>query len=358
MMARRVVVVMPPATDLTPASALDLWPTFTKVLEALRAAGEVEPVGCCRTRGEAAVVERNGVRYFFEPDDRQLARRVAALQPAVVHIHGLGFTRLLAGIRHAVGRSVPILLQHHGEPAPTTLRTRIARRLTRHMVDGYLFTGADGQAEPFRRAGVIARNARVHEVLESASDLEGIALADLPRLGGSPSVLWVGRLIASKDPLCAVRAIATARDRGSRAELHMLATDRSMEPEVRDAIGALDVGDAVHIHPPVEHSAMPGWYSGADVYMSTSHHEGSNYSLIEALGFGCYPVVTAIPSHEAIVKGLVRMFAVGDSDGAAALISDPPEKSRKVVVEHALHSLSWSTIADQLAEIYSGSRRA
>jgi glycosyltransferase involved in cell wall biosynthesis len=352
----RVVVVMPPATDLGPAAALELWPTFTRALEALQAAGEIDPVGCCRTTNESAYVERNGVRYFFEPDDRQLAKRVAALQPSVVHIHGLGFTRLLTAVRRNVGRGVPIVLQHHGEPPPSTLRGRVAQRLTRRLVDGYMFTGAAGQAEPFRTAGVIARDAPVHEVLESASDLVGTQ-ADPPRLDGSPSVLWVGRLIASKDPLCAVRAIAIARDRGSAAELHMLITDRSMEPEVCETATSLGVGDAVHLHPPVEHAAMAGWYSSADVYLSTSHHEGSNYSLIEALGFGCYPVVTAIPSHAAIVKGLVRMFAVGDAESAGALIAEPAEQSRKVVVEHALHSLSWATIADQLAAVYSGSQR-
>ncbi len=49
---------------------------------------------------------------------------------------------------------------------------------------------------------------------------------------------------------------------------------------------------------------MSGWYRRADVYFSTSHREGSNYSLIEALGLGCRPVVTEIPSHAAIILGV------------------------------------------------------
>ena len=101
----------------------------------------------------------------------------------------------------------------------------------------------------------------------------------------------------------------------------MLATDRAMEAEVRELIASLDLGGVVHLHPPVPHAEMPGWYRRADVYLSTSHHEGSNYSLIEALGFGCFPVVTDIPSHAAIVKDLVRMFAVGDADGGRCAAS-------------------------------------
>ena len=308
---------------------------------------------------DAGVVERNGIRYFFETSDRDLARRVADLHPAVVHIHGLGFTRLLVAVRRAVGRDVPILLQHHGEPPPTSARGRIARRLTRHIVDGYLFTGAAGQAEPFRQAGVINPAAPVYEVLESASHLEMDASALQPELGGNPCVLWVGRLIPSKDPLCrGSYHCQCARSRMSAAELHMLATDRSLESEVRDVIESLGMTDFVHIHPPVEHTVIAGWYRRADVYLSTSHREGSNYSLIEALGFGCYPVVTAIPSHGAIVKELASPFDVGDADVAGALVASGRLRSRDEVAEYAREGLSWATIADQLSAIYSRRRRA
>jgi len=351
-----VAVVMPPATDRDHAAALASWPTFTKTLEALLATGQIDPVGCCRTVDDAAVVTLNGVEYFFEKDDPQLARRVAALHPHIVQVHGLGFTRLMIAIRRAVGRRVPILAQHHGEPPPTALRSRIGQQVTRRVVDGYLFTGAD-QAEAFRRAGVISRSAPVYEVLESASHLDAGAPSDGPKLSGLPSVLWVGRLISSKDPLCAVRAVAAARRRHSSAELHMLATDRSMEPEVRQLIESLGLDDVVHLHQAVTHADMPGWYRRADTYLSTSRREGSNYSLIEALGLGCWPIVTDIPSHAAIVKDLSRRFAVGDADDAGRLLAAPAGSSRNEVLDHSLRCLSWSSIADQLVGTYRRSQK-
>ena len=354
----RVVVVMPPATDLRPDAALDLWPSFTKALEALHATDEVGPIGCCRTASEAAVIARNGVEYFFEPDDRRLAQRVAGLQPDVVHIHGLGFTRLLVAIRRAVGRRIPILMQHHGEPPPAALRTRSAQRITRRMVDGYLFTGAERQAEPFRLAGVIGPTTPVYEVLESASHLDANGSAVSPELGGSPCVLWVGRLIPSKDPVCAVRAISVARSHGSQAQLHMLATERSIEREVRRSIESQGLNDVVHLHGPVAHAEMAGWYRRADMYLSTSHREGSNYSLIEALGFGCSPVVTEIPSHAAIVKELAKRFAVDDADSAGALLATPPVTRRDQIRDHARRDLSWVAVADQLTSAYRQSRRS
>ena len=343
---------MPPATDRVPSAALELWPTFTNTLAALRATGDIEPVGCCRASGGSAVIMCQGIEYFFEPDDGHLARRVAALRPDVVHLHGLGFTRLLAQIRRAVGARVPILMQHHGEPPPAARRSRLAQRMTRRFVAGYLFTGAVGQAEPFRRAGVISPLAPVYEVLESASNLDDSRACDLPDLAGSPCVLWVGRLIESKDPLSAVRALGSARELGSDAHLHMLATDRTMEPAVRRLIDAMDLGAIVHVHPPVAFAEMPGWYRSADTYLSTSHREGANYSLIEALGFGCHPVVTDIPSHAAIVQQLAPRFAVGDSHGAGALLAAVPTNSPEQIVDHSHQHLSWPNVAEQLIRTY------
>ena len=191
-----------------------------------------------------------------------------------------------------------------------------------------------------------------------ASQVEGDDSTVLPELGGSPCVLWVGRLIASKDPVCAVRAIAVARSHGSQAQLHMLATERSMEPEVRRSIDSLGLNDIVHLHRAVAHAEMAGWYRRADVYLSTSHREGSNYSLIEALGFGCRPVVTDIPSHAAIVKELAKTFAVGDADGAGALLATPSAIRREQIRYHAQRNLSWVAVADQLTRAYRRNRRS
>ncbi len=304
------------------------------------------------------MVSRQGIDYVFEPDDRQLARRVAALQPDVVHVHGLGFTRLLIQIRRAVGARVPILMQHHGEQPPSGARSLLAQRITRRFVSGYLFTGGAAQAEPFREAGVVNPSAPVYEVLESASNLDDDQVGDLPDLVGNPCILWVGRLIASKDPLGAVRAIGTARQLGSEGHLHMLATDRSMEPAVRQLIDAMDLGEIVHIHQPVAFADMTGWYRRADTYFSTSHREAANYSLIEALGLGCRPVVTEIPSHAAIVKQLARRFAAGDSDEAGALLATPSTVRREQIIDHSQQNLSWANVAEQLVHAYRRSLRS
>jgi glycosyltransferase involved in cell wall biosynthesis len=225
-------------------------------------------------------------------------------------------------------------------------------------VAGYLFTGAPGQAEPFRRAGVISRSAPAYEVMESASNLDEACPAERPALSGNPCVLWVGRLIPSKDPLCAVRAVAEARRLGSAAELHMLATDRSMETEVRRLVESMDLAEVVHLHPAVAFTEMSGWYRRADAYLSTSHREGSNYSLIEALALGCSPIVTEIPSHAAIIQRLAQRFAVGDAAVAGRLLAAPRAASRDDIITYSRQHLSWENVAEQLAGAYRLSLRS
>ena len=345
----RLAVVMPPATDLAPEAALDRWSTVTATVQALAARDDIEPVVHARHTTQAAVVERDGVTYRFHPSDAALVAAVRGDRPHSVHVHGLGWSRLL---RRLSAVEVPVVVQHHGEPVFTG-RARWGHRLARRGVSAYLFTGADhGQAAPWIEAGVIDRDAMVVDVLEAASLLPDDDGPDV-RLAGAPAILWVGRLVPGKDPLTALAAFAVLADRMPDAHLHLLASDRSMEPEVRAAIAALgEVSQRVHLHDPVPHEHMGGWYSAADVYFSTSHHEGSSYSLIEAFSRGLPPAVTAIPPHRSIVGDVGATFAVGDASAAARAIEAAMVVRRSQVADRSHSVLSWERVAGQLAGVH------
>lgn len=363
---KRVAVVMPPVTELEPAAAVEQWGTVTRSVEALGAEGGWHPEVHARHRTTAAVVERAGVRYRFHTSDTALARAVASGRPDVVHVHGLGWTRLVARLARV---GAPLVLQHHGE-LPFRGRARWGHRLVRRHVDAYLFTGAStGQAQPWIDAGVLRTDARCLEVLEAAA-----MLPDEPgepvTLDGHPVVLWVGRLVAGKDPLlaldafgAAVAAAATGAAAGGDmvgAHLHLLATDRTLEPQVRERIAQLgDIGRRVHVHPPVPHHRMRAWLEAADVFFSTSHHEGSGYSLIEALTCGCVPAVTAIAPHRAIAGPDTPSFAPGDVAAAATALAAASGFSRNGVGPRfsVPNMPSWGLVATQLADAYASVSR-
>ncbi|MEQ1703962.1 MAG: glycosyltransferase family 4 protein, partial [Ilumatobacteraceae bacterium] len=261
------------------------------------------------------------------------------------------------GMVSAAGRwarpPAPVVLQHHGEPVPRA-RTRFAHGLVRPRPAGYLFTGADhGQAQPFIDGGMLRRSDRLFEVLEAGSLLRAEAAVDPVVLPGSPSILWVGRLIESKRPLLAIEAFRQYAATRPAAHLHLLATDRTLEPEVRAAIAALGpLGEQVHLHDPVPHEQMVGWYAAADVYLSTSVREGSNYSLVEAMTLGCAPAVSDIPPHRAIVGDLTAPFAADHPAAAAVALGRAAALPRADVVAFAQVHLSWRCVAARLVEIW------
>ncbi len=344
--ALRVAMVMPPITAGRFDDVVDGWPTVTSTVEGLHRAG-VEVTVHGRTSEAEGSLERGGVRYRFHPSDAALAAAVSADRPNVVHVHGLGWTRLL---RRLAKVQAPLLLQHHGEPVFSG-RARVGHRWVRRSVAGYLFTGAaEGQVQPWIDAGVIEPGAPLFEVLEAASMLPDPEQAPEP-LAGAPAVLWVGRLIAGKDPLTAVEAFALAAL--PDAQLHMLATDRTMEAEVRARIAATaSLRDRVHLHAAVPHQRMAAWYRGAHIYFSTSHREGSGYSLIEAMACGCVPVVSAIPPHRAIAGDVGAQFPVADAPAAAKALENASWRSGEPSLERSRIVLSWEHVAGQLVAAY------
>jgi glycosyltransferase involved in cell wall biosynthesis len=358
MSTRRVVyVVHADPGERSPAEVLRRFPTAPSSVTALHAHGGFEVSAVARTNGSSLRVEHDGVSWQFVRDRSRLGCRVALAvrrqRPEVVHVNGLIFSIPILLLRLVCGRRVRIVVQHHGE-SPGTRRTRIAQKLAQRAINAYLFTGADGQAEPWRRAGIFARNTAVFEVLESSADLEPVLQAEArERTGvvGSPAIVWVGRLNEGKDPLTAVRALA-ALDSDS-AHVWMIFQTATLQAEVLAEIGLFPgLHDRVHLIGEVPHDDIGLWLSAADVFLSTSHHEGSGYSLIEALACGCTPVVSDIAPHRAIVGDLGKQFAPGDPTGCAAALSKVSVHTREDVIDDFGRRLSWPAIAEQLAAAY------
>lgn len=357
----RVAMVMPPTIIGDPKAVVASWTTLTRTIAEVHAIADVSfhVIG----RHDSGPHEwADGPDIFtFVPRAIEVAVPIKWTRPHGVHVHGLLHARQRWALQRALNTSFlgvpPTLLQHHGEPVPAW-RTRVLHRVTLPRPAGYLFTGADhGQAQPFIDAGMLRPRDRLFEVLEAGSLLPAELPTDSEALAGAPSILWVGRLIEGKQPLLAIEAFRQFAATRSDAHLHLLATDRTLEPDVRAAITALgSLGEQVHLHDPVPHAEMAGWYAAADVYLSTSVREGSNYSLIEAMTLGCAPAVSDIPPHRAIAGGLNQPFAPDDAAAAALAIERARTLPRAGVVAFAQEHLSWRCVAERLVEIWDSLR--
>lgn len=326
--------------DRAPGVLLDAWTGLTAPAEAAAAAGL--DVTVLQAAGAEATLERNGATYGFvreqEPSrlrrrlglwayplPRRLAAAASALDPAVIHFHGLAFPRHVRYLRRALPSAALLAQDQADAPAPWWLRP-----LARHglaAADGVLFT-ARAQADPFVAAGVLGRETSVFEVPESSSDFnpgDVAAAREATGLRGDPCLLWLGHLDRNKDPLMMLEALARTVPRLPDARLWCVYRSAPLLDEVQRRIAGDDrLRERVHLLGERSRTEVELLLRAADFLVQGSHREGSGYAVIEALACGTTPVVTDIPSFRMLTGGgsAGALSPPGDAGAMAASLLD------------------------------------
>ncbi|MBK9090091.1 MAG: glycosyltransferase family 4 protein [Holophagales bacterium] len=356
----------------TDASAfLDRVPVLARLCEETARLPGVRVTALCRFDRDADVT-RNGVDYHFRVDDprhllagrrtlpRSLFRLARELRPDVVHVHGLLFPIQVAELRFWLGRDPVLVVQHHGERPEDRMRPWLQRLLFR-AADGFLFT-ASGIADEWRRAGVLDRSWPIHGVVEASTDFLPAPRAEARErtgLPGSPAVLWVGRLHEKKDPMTALEGFARALEHLPGAHLTMVFREAPLLSDVqafRERSPLL--AERVHLLAEVPHADLPSHYSAADLFLTSSPAEGSNFALLEALACGTPPVASDIPAHRVLTgDGAVgELFDVADAPSCAralvAAASSISDQARAATRRHFEENLGWAAVAKQAVRTY------
>jgi glycosyltransferase involved in cell wall biosynthesis len=349
-----------------PADLLNRYATLTGWSEALLAQG-ASAVSVLQLFGSDARVHQKGVEYFFCRDTAGgrlwRSQGVAAAQhPDIVHFNGLIFPWQTWRLRRALPERTAIVLQDHGgaEPARHRLR-RLHHRIGLGVADAFLFSARD-LAIPWQNAHLIAPRQDVYAVMESSTTMRPLTWDEARMKSGvigSPSVLWVGRLNANKDPLSVLDGFERTLTHLPEAHLTMVYNSEDWLPQVQARIARSESLSArVHLRGHIAHGQLAAFYSAADLFVLGSHHEGSGYALIEALACGAVPVVTGIPSFRVLTgDGAVgALWPAGDAVAFAdALIrcgARDLAASRAGVLEHFENVLSWPAIGRQALSIY------
>ena len=320
-------------------------------------------------------IERDGVAYQFvadkhvpwlSSDDAPAAfiGAVAAQSPDVVHVNGLIFPQLVAGLRAAVGPRVAVVVQHHGGEFPirgSGLIGMFQRRRWRKglaAADAASFTAAE-QAEPWRAAGVLGPQ-RIIEIVEAGTTMRAVS-RERARVAigatGDPVILWVGRLTTNKDPLAVLDGLERALPRLPGAQVFMVFGDDTLLESVEQRVrGSGILGPRVTLSGRVAHDEMPNYYGAADVFLSGSHSEGSGYALIEAMSAGVVPIVTDIPSFRVIAGDCGGRWAAGDPEQMAGVLVKIVESGlaaeKAAVTAHYERTLTWRAIAERTVREY------
>jgi glycosyltransferase involved in cell wall biosynthesis len=122
----------------------------------------------------------------------------------------------------------------------------------------------------------------------------------------------------------------------------------------------LRIEDFVQFLGRIPHDAMLNLLSQTDIYVSTSLHDGTSVSLLEALGSGAFPVVTDIPSNrEWISDGENGFLVPTDKERTLAiqiikairnrsLVEKARQKNLRLVTEKVL----WPATIEKTKRIY------
>jgi glycosyltransferase involved in cell wall biosynthesis len=260
-----------------------------------------------------------------------------------------------------------VVQDHASGPPPSRAAARAVRRWGFQGVDAFLFTAAE-LADSWRAADVIRRGQPVHEVLEASTTIrpiDQVAARAASGIGGSPALLWVGRLNANKDPMTVIAGFDRFLGRYSDASLTMVFGSDELLPDVQARLStSAALGRRVRLVGYVEPARLPAYYSAADIFVLGSHHEGSGYALIEACACGAVPVVTSIPAFRAISGGGAHgvLWTPGDPAGLADALLETAGRDlaalRVDVMRRFSKELSWHAVGRRALEIYEAVKQA
>jgi L-malate glycosyltransferase len=123
------------------------------------------------------------------------------------------------------------------------------------------------------------------------------------RTHGPPIVLSNRNLLPIYGISTLIRAIPEVLREASETQF-LIAGDGPEKEKLMKEVRDLRVGSSVRFLGRVPHGEMPNLLSRADIYVSTSFHDGTSVSLLEAMAIGTYPIVSDIaPNREWIVDG-------------------------------------------------------
>lgn len=147
-------------------------------------------------------------------------------------------------------------------------------------------------------------------------------------LAGHPVILFVGRLVASKNPRLWLEVAARVLARRPDARF-VMAGDGPLRAQIGQWAAEAGIAGSVHLLGEVSYRRLPAIYAAADLFLLTSDHEGFGRVFVEA-GLAGLPVVTtqSAGARDLIEQGttgfaVLRGDAGGLADAVCRLLDDP-----------------------------------
>lgn len=310
----------------------------------------------------ARTEERDGYRIHRRPPTVDLLgndisagvarflRQVDEFDIVHAHSHLYASTNLAALATRL--KDVPLAITNHGlfsQTAPEPVFEAYLRTLGRWTFDAadVVFCYTDADRDRLRAYGISAPISVVSNGIDTDRFTPTGQTSD--RVNGDPAILFVGRLVAGKQPGDAVEAVARLRKRRPDATLTVCG-DGSLAADVKQRAATLGITDAVDVLGQVPYSEMPQLYRSADALILPSRAEGVPRTVLEALACNVPVVTSDLDQLSALVDAAGETAPVGDIEALTAALDrivDGTERAPRslVVPDHDWTSTVEATTA-------------
>lgn len=283
---------------------------------------------------------------------KKVHKELNKFTPDFILVHGMRYGLFSFFLKRKFKKSI-ILVQVHGYADTPGFFKKILHKLNSRYVDGFLFTGKEN-ALNLINANII-RQEKVFEIMEGSAALAVESNTEKIK----DSFLWVGRLIEKKDPLTVLDAFEKYVSINSKAHLKMVFNSMELLNKVEEIINrSIGLKSRVELIGALDKKTLEKQYSKSEFFINGSHYEGSGYALLEAMSFGCIPIISKIPPHEFMTgygkcgflyqpKNTNELFNILKS-----LQTINPEKERFKIKEQFNKDLSFQAIANKITSIF------
>lgn len=302
------------------------------------------------------IIKRHGAPYFYAPDFR---KAVLKLKPDIVYAHNFGtYMPFVASKIKNENLKIKLVIHPHYHPTGSSVFNTTLRAFYDRTVGKGIFASADALiANSKSELAQLCHKFPIKApcfVVYNGIDLASIERATRQNTeGGVIPILYVGRLVAYKNPILAVQVMHNLPE---QYRLYIVGKG-PLEDRIRKMIETMDLKDRVKMLGFISDNEVYGWYKASHCLVHLSLSESFGMTCIEALaagtpslanedGFGLSETIRLFP--DSIFRCTVKTETVSDiSNRIEFATSKKPAKAD-------LSQFEWGNLTLKLREIFDG----